>query len=112
MTLVECRACGSELGMRPLAWLVLLVGITAAGMAHSTPSSGSTSAPNAPKSELVDKQATAVAALQITEVNWHKGGFNNIMMLNAAVQNSGESNAQRYPSRVRSPVRWRHENRQ
>jgi hypothetical protein len=36
-------------------------------------------------------QAQVVGALQITEVNWHKGGFNNIMMLNAAVQNSGES---------------------
>jgi hypothetical protein len=89
MALVECKACGSELGIGPLTWLALLFGITVAGIAHSAPISGSTPAPNAPKSELVDKQAQAVAALQITEIDWHKGGLNNIMMLNATVQNNG-----------------------
>jgi len=90
MTLVDCRAYGSELNKRPLTWLALLFGITVAGIAHSAPTSGSTAATNAPKSELVDKQAQAVAALQMTEIDWHKGGLNNIMMLNATVQNNGK----------------------
>jgi hypothetical protein len=88
MALVECKAWGSELGIRPLTWLALLFGITVAGIAHSAPTSGST--PNTPKSELVDKQAQAVAALQITEIDWHKGGLNNIMMLSATVHNNGK----------------------
>ena len=90
MTLVECKAWGLNLGVRPLTWLVLLFGITTAGIGHSAPTSGSTPAPNAPKSELFDKQAQAVAALQITEIDWHKGGLNNIMMLNATVHNNGK----------------------
>ena len=43
----------------------------------------------APTSKQVDQQAQAVAALQMTEVSWHKGGWNDMMMLNATVQNSG-----------------------
>ncbi|HEX4233978.1 MAG TPA: hypothetical protein VH041_06700 [Caldimonas sp.] len=35
-------------------------------------------------------QAQVVASLQMTEIDWHKGGFNNIMMLDATVQNSGK----------------------
>ena len=44
----------------------------------------------APSSKQVELQAQAVAALQLTEVSWHKGGWNDMMMLNATVQNSGK----------------------
>jgi hypothetical protein len=90
MTLVEYKACDSQLKRRRLAGLALLFGITVAGTAHSSPSQGAGATANAPKSELVDRQAQAVAALQITEVDWHKGGLNNIMMLSATVQNNGK----------------------
>ena len=45
---------------------------------------------SAPTSKQVDQQAQAVAALQMTEVSWHKRGWNDMMMLNATVQNSGK----------------------
>jgi hypothetical protein len=44
----------------------------------------------APTSKQVEQQAQAVAALQMTEVSWHKGGWNDMMMLDATVQNSGK----------------------
>jgi len=47
------------------------------------------SALSAPTGKQVEQQAQAVAALQMTEVSWHKGGWNDMMMLNATVQNSG-----------------------
>jgi hypothetical protein len=101
MALVKCKECGSESstsaagslksGAKPPkrtrlhTWLALFFGIAVGGTAMSVSITGSASASNAPT------QAQVVSALQITEINWHKGGFNNIMMLNAAVQNSGES---------------------
>jgi len=63
----------------------LFFGIAVAGTVMSASITGSASASNAPT------QAQVIAALQMTGINWHKGGFNNIMMLNATVQNSGES---------------------
>jgi hypothetical protein len=105
MTLVKCKECGSEVstsaagskcGAKPpkrtslATWLALFFGIAVLGTAMPAQSNGSASASNAPTSKQVDQQAQAVAALQITEITWHKGGFNNIMMLNATVQNSGK----------------------
>jgi hypothetical protein len=106
MARVKCKECGSEVstsavgslkcGAKPpkrgslLTWLALFFGIAVGGTAMSAPSTGSASASNAPTSRQVDQHAQVVAALQITEINWHKGGFNNIMMLNATVQNGGK----------------------
>jgi hypothetical protein len=59
-------------------WVAVFFGLTVAGTGMATPSNAS--APT---------QAQVVAALHITEIDWHKGGFNNIMMLNATVQNTG-----------------------
>jgi hypothetical protein len=92
----ECGAevrtfAGLERGDRPpkrtvlITWLALFFGVATVGTVISALITGSASASNAPT------QAQVVAALQITEINWHKGGFNNVMMLNAAVQNTGES---------------------
>src|SRR4029077_6100450 len=44
----------------------------------------------APTSKQVEQQAQAVAALQMSEVSWHKAGWNEMMMFNATVQNSGK----------------------
>ena len=101
MTLVKCKQYGSEVstsaagslkrGAKPpkrtslLAWPALFLGIAVVGTAMAAPK-----ASTAPTSKQVDQQTQAVAALQITEIAWHKGGFNNIMMLNATVQNSGK----------------------
>ena len=67
------------LGLRRSDWLALFFGIAVVGTAMS-----------APTSKQVDQQAQVVAALQNSEISWHKGGWNNIMMLNATVQNSGK----------------------
>ncbi|HEY3633879.1 MAG TPA: hypothetical protein VGK95_02395 [Caldimonas sp.] len=106
MALVKCKECGSEGstsaagslkgGVKPpkrtslLTGLALFFGIAVGGTAMSAPSTGSASASKAPTSKQAEQRAQALAALQITEVDWHSGGFNNIMMLNATVQNSGK----------------------
>ena len=41
-------------------------------------------------SKQAEQQAQAVAALQMTEVSWHKGGWNDMMMFDATVQNTGK----------------------
>jgi hypothetical protein len=87
MTLVECKKCGSKLGARAFARLAWVVAIGAVGVAHATSSSGS---PSAPTTKQVAQQAQVVTALQMTEIDWHKGGFNNMMLLNATVRNSGK----------------------
>jgi hypothetical protein len=48
------------------------------------------SAVPAPSSKQVELQAQAVAALEMSEVSWHKGGWNDMTMLNATVQNNGK----------------------
>jgi len=72
MGLVKCRGFG-------LKAATLLFGVAVVGTAVA-----------APTSKQVDQQAQAVAALQMTEVSWHKRGWNDMMMLNATVQNSGK----------------------
>jgi hypothetical protein len=95
MAVVKCKECGAEAstgaagsrkcGIKPpkraslRTWVALSFGIAVAGTAISAPTPGSTT----------PTQAQVVSALHITEIDWHKGGFNNIMMLNATVQNSG-----------------------
>jgi hypothetical protein len=106
MALVKCKESGSEVSTsaagslkssaKPpkrtslLTGFALFLGIAVVGTAMSAPSTGSASASNTPTSKQADQQAQAVDALKITEIDWHKGGFNNIMMLNATVQNSGK----------------------
>ena len=90
MTLVECKARGFKFSTRVLARLAVLIGIAVVGMAHSAPGTGAAPASSAPTSKQVDQQAQVVAALQITEMDWHKGGFNNMMLLNLIVQNGGK----------------------
>jgi hypothetical protein len=66
-----------------LAWLALFFGIATVVTAMSTAIAGSVSASKpAP-------QAQVLAALQITEINWHKGGWNNMMLLSTTVRNNG-----------------------
>jgi hypothetical protein len=72
------------------AWLALFVGMSGAGTAMAAPATGSASASSVPTSRSADEQQKVVAALQITEIAFHKEGFNNIMMLNATVQNTGK----------------------
>jgi len=72
------------------SWLALFFGIAVAGTAMSAASAGSAPTSNAPTGRQVYPQVQAVAALQMTEIGWHKSGFNNIMMLKATVQNSGK----------------------
>ena len=95
MTLVQRKAYGSQLSTRVLTRLALLFGIAVVGIAHSAiahsaPSTGSALASAAQTSKQLDQQVQVVAALQIAEVDWHKGGFNNIMMLNATIRNNGK----------------------
>ena len=71
MALVKRKGFGSKA-------VTLFFGVAVAGAALA-----------APTSKQVEQQAQAVAALQMTEVSWHKGGWNEMMMLNATVQNSG-----------------------
>jgi len=90
MTLAQRKARGSQLSTRVLTRLALLLSIAATGIAHSAPSTGSAYASGAQTNKQLDQQVQVVAALQITKVDWHKGGFNNIMMLNATIQNNGK----------------------
>jgi hypothetical protein len=90
MTQVKCKAYGSELITSLLTGLALLLGSAVAGIAHSAPSTGSVSSSDAPTIKQVDQQAQVIAALQLTEVDWHKGGFNNMMLLDATVLNRGK----------------------
>jgi hypothetical protein len=99
MALVKCKDCGSDIstsaagclkcGGKPpkrtslLAWLAMSCGVATVGTVISASIVGPSSASDAPT------QAQVVAALQMAEISWHEGGFNNIMMLNAAVRNSG-----------------------
>ena len=62
----------------------MVFGVATIGTVISASIAGPASASDAPA------QVQVVAALQMTGVSWHKGGFNNIMMLNATVQNSGK----------------------
>jgi len=97
----ECRseiAAGcSRTNARPpkraslFAALALLLGTAVVGTAMAaTPSPGQPSAAKAPTSKQLEQQAQLVAALQMSEISWHKGGFNEIMMLDAKVQNTGK----------------------
>jgi len=70
--MVHWKVFGSKVG-------TLFFGVAVVGTAMSAPSS-----------KQVELQAQAVAALQMTEVSWHKGGWNDMTMLNATVQNSGK----------------------
>jgi hypothetical protein len=102
MALVEYKECGSSQRERSgltvvprqaaktasrTTWLAMRLGISVVGIAMSVPS---TAASSVPTSKAVDEQQKVLASLQITEVDSHKGGFTNIMMLNATVQNSGK----------------------
>jgi hypothetical protein len=97
---VTCKECRSEIAAqslrtdagplkRLLAGLASLLGIAVVGTAlAATP--GTDQASKAPTSKQADQQAQLVAALQMSEISWHKGGFNDIMMFNAKVQNTGK----------------------
>jgi hypothetical protein len=89
MALVEYKARGSKRGTTSIVGLAPIFGIVVVGIAHAASSTGS-SASNAPTTKQVAQQAQAVAALRMTEVNLHQGGFNNMMLLNATVLNSGK----------------------
>jgi hypothetical protein len=87
---VSTSAAGySNRGAKPpkrtssLAWLALFVAIATVVTAMSAAIAGSASASNPPP------QAQVLAALQITEINWHKGGWNNMMLLSTTVRNNG-----------------------
>jgi hypothetical protein len=66
-----------------LAWLALFVSMATVVTAMSAAIAGSASASNSPP------QAQVLAALQMTEINWHKGGWNNMMLLSTTVRNNG-----------------------
>jgi hypothetical protein len=99
MALAKCKECGSETstsaagslkhGVKPPkrtslhTWLALFFGIAVGGTVMSASITGSAFASDAPT------QAQVLSALQIGKIDWHKGGFNNIMMLSATVQNNG-----------------------
>ena len=72
MALVKHKAFGSRA-------VTLLLGVAVVGTALS-----------APTSKQLDQQAQAMAALQMTDVSWHKGGWNEMTMLDATVKNSGK----------------------
>lgn len=72
-----------------LRWAPFFFGFAVVGTAMSAPT-GSASGFNTAASQQADQRAQLVAALQMTEIEWHKGGYNNVMMLNATVQNSGK----------------------
>jgi hypothetical protein len=101
--LVRCKECRSEIaadcsranpalpkrtGLR--TWLALFLGAATFGTAlAAAPGNDPASASKAPTSKA-EQQAQVVAALQMSEISWHRGGFNDIMMLNATVQNTGK----------------------
>jgi hypothetical protein len=70
--------------------LALFIGIAVAGTATATQGTDPVPASKAPIAKAADQQAQLVTALHLSEVSWHKGGFNDIMMLNATVQNTGK----------------------
>jgi len=66
----------------------------------------------APSSKQVELQAQAVAALEMSEVSWHKGGWNDMMTLNATVPEHRKARRERHQRRLRARVERRHESRQ
>jgi hypothetical protein len=67
-----------------LTWLALFFGIATGGTVAAASNTAPVPASNAPT------QAQVATALQITEIDWHKGGWNNMMLLDVTVRNNGK----------------------
>lgn len=64
----------------------LIIGIAVIWWLAGSESGSGASGPAAP-----DPKQVALAALEMKDIRWAKGGFDSIMMLNATIQNSGTS---------------------
>ena len=99
MALIKCKECGNEVsskaescpkcgakvkkkGMGLLGWIgiLFLVGVVASALApHGGSSSSSTGASAAPPPKSPTEEA--LSSLEVKKLNWRKGGFENVMLV-------------------------------
>lgn len=105
MALIKCKECGTEVSSKAescpkcgakvkpkgmgcgtliaiIFLAVVMVSIFSMGN-HTTSSSPASSPPAA------DPKQTALTNLEIKELNWHKGGFENVMLVDVTFLNKG-----------------------
>lgn len=108
MAMAKCRECGTEVSdsaktcpkcgiSKPVKKTSLLVKVVfglfilgvigqiiGGGSGSSSGSGGTATAPTK------DPKGEALAALEIKNLNWHKGGFDNVMLVDVKFQNNGK----------------------
>lgn len=110
MAIAKCRECGAEVSdeakvcpkcgiSKPVKKTSLLVkiigaifGIAVLGNVISSIGGGSShqaSSAAAPAAPKIDPKDEALSSVKLDKWDWHKGGFDNIMMLNAKIKNEG-----------------------
>ena len=111
MALIKCKECGNEVsskaescpkcgakvkkrGVGLLGWIgiLFLVSVVATALAphggSSSSISSSAGAPSAPPAKSPKKEA--LSSLEVKKLNWRKGGFENVMLVNVTFQNNGK----------------------
>ena len=111
MAMAKCRECGTEVSdeakvcpkcgiSKPVKKTSLLVkiigalfGVAVLGNIITAVNGGSShqgSSPAAPVAPKIDPKDEALNAIKLDKWDWHKGGFDSIMMLNAKIKNEGK----------------------
>lgn len=108
MALIKCKDCGNEVsskaescpkcgakvkkkGIGLFGWIgiLFLVGVVAAAVApHGGSSSSSTEASSSPRPKSPKEEA--LSSFEVKKLNWRKGGFENVMLVDATFQNNGK----------------------
>ena len=111
MAMAKCRECGTEVSdeakvcpkcgiSKPVKKTSLIVKILAGifGVAIfgnivsgiNGGSSSQASSSTTPTAPTIDPKEEAISAVKLDKWDWHKGGFDSIMMLNAKIKNEGK----------------------
>ena len=107
MSMAKCRECGTEVSeeaktcpkcgiSKPVKKTSLLVkllaglfGLAVLGNIIGGLSGGSSTSSSGSAAAKIDPKTEALSAVKLDKLNWHKGGFDNVMMLNATIKNGG-----------------------
>ncbi len=107
MTMAKCRECATEVSdeakscpkcgiSKPVKKTSMLVKILAGlfGLAILSNiiggmNGGSSSQSSGTEAAKIDPKTEALSAVKLDKWDWHKGGFDSIMMLNATIKNDG-----------------------
>ncbi len=105
MAMAKCRECGTEVSesaktcpkcgiskpVKKTSLLVkILLGLFVLSFIGQIIGGGSEGPSGTTTAPTKDPKEEALAALEIKKLNWHKGGFDNVMLVDVKFQNNGK----------------------